>query len=94
MVEEAEIPRWGGKRPGGCIVTKDKYGTCWTIPTDHHKDPRLTCPAVEVWWDRSTAGEYLILRQGNVNIAPQVITLTLAQLYAGIEAFNRALEGV
>ena len=51
-------------------------------------------PLIEIWWDRSAGHkeELLFIRQ-ETDGAPHadVVTLTLAQLYAAIDALNRSV---
>lgn len=73
--------------PPLCKINRDKDGTVFEIDRDGIGEK------VELWWDRSTKGnEMLFVRQENVGMQmADVVALSLAQVYALIDATNRAV---
>lgn len=72
--------------PPLCKINKDNLGTSFSIEHDGFS------PQVEIWWDRSTEQELLFVRQeiAGAKVA-DVVTLSIKQLYATIDALNRAV---
>lgn len=82
------------KRPGGAVELRDKNGRHWEVPLE--PSAKLgDNPKVEVWWDKElNATEHLILRQEYQRIGHvAVMMLTQGQVYALIDALNKAIEG-
>ena len=84
-----------------CSSHKDAHGTSYTIAASETvKIPagpfRPGCPAVDVWWSRSSkdkSEETCIIRQEYADRATaDVLELTFAQVYDLIDALNKAVE--
>lgn len=77
--------------PPLCKIIKDKLGVAFGIERDGPSTP------AEIWWDRSLSKrkdgpELLFIRQDGPDGADaNVVHLTLAQVYAVIDALNRAV---
>lgn len=72
--------------PPLCKVIKDKQGTAFAVPSDGDLSSEIV-----MWWDRS-AGDLLFIRQENSGAdVADVVTVTLSQLYATIDALNRSV---
>lgn len=75
--------------PPLCKITTDKLGVHYGINRDGIAAP------VELWWDRSLrkseGEELLFIRQENGAETADVTMLTLGQVYAIIDALNRAV---
>ena len=75
--------------PPLCTIHTDKLGVHYGIERDG------ICAPVALWWDRSLrkseGEELLFIRQENGAETADVVMLTLSQLYATIDALNRAM---
>jgi hypothetical protein len=92
MVTSGETPRrqWHGSR---CLVIRDKSGTLWRVPEEKSKK-NGDSPEIDVWWDRTQHGEYLVLRQDHPRVGHVgLFVLPQGQIYDLIDALNKALEG-
>jgi hypothetical protein len=92
MVTSGETPRrqWHGSR---CLVIRDKSGTLWRVPEEKNKRDGDS-PEIDVWWDRTQHGEYLVLRQDHPRVGHVgLFVLPQGQVYDLIDALNKALEG-